>query len=98
VFGWVNSQKDLFFRFPWNNFLHSVVYDMFAKVFNTFSFTLTVSDVALADEEASPSDSLKPKSREAILLEEKISAIRVNVRDLVVSVCGYSVFMRLDFQ
>ncbi|KAI8846706.1 SIT4 phosphatase-associated protein-domain-containing protein [Chytridium lagenaria] len=28
---------ELFFQYPWNNFLHSVVYDMIAKVFNTYS-------------------------------------------------------------
>ncbi|KAI9324834.1 SIT4 phosphatase-associated protein-domain-containing protein [Zopfochytrium polystomum] len=33
----------LFFDFPWNNFLHSVVYDMIAKVFNTYSYTSTTS-------------------------------------------------------
>jgi hypothetical protein len=29
---------DLFFEFPWNNFLHSVVYDMIAKVSNTYAY------------------------------------------------------------
>lgn len=27
-------QKDFFFRFPWNNFLHNVVYDVVQQVFN----------------------------------------------------------------
>lgn len=26
--------QDLFFRFPWNNFLHNVVYDLLQQVFN----------------------------------------------------------------
>jgi hypothetical protein len=72
---------------------------MFAKVFNTFSFTLTVSDEVLTDEEedgANPSDAPKEKSRQAILLEEKISAIRINVRDLVVSVGLFDLWV--DFQ
>ncbi|KAJ3195874.1 hypothetical protein HK101_010784 [Irineochytrium annulatum] len=34
---------ELFFKYPWNNFLHSVVYDMIAKVFNTYSFTSTAN-------------------------------------------------------
>ncbi|KAI8839574.1 SIT4 phosphatase-associated protein-domain-containing protein [Chytridium lagenaria] len=34
---------ELFFQYPWNNFLHSVVYDMIAKVFNTYSFTSTAN-------------------------------------------------------
>ncbi|KAI9323937.1 SIT4 phosphatase-associated protein-domain-containing protein, partial [Zopfochytrium polystomum] len=33
----------LFFDLPWNNFIHSVVYDMIAKVFNTYSYTSTTS-------------------------------------------------------
>ena len=28
--------------FPWNNFLHSIVYDIIAKIFNTFTFTANV--------------------------------------------------------
>lgn len=28
------SLKDFFFRFPWNNFLHNVVYDVVQQVFN----------------------------------------------------------------
>ncbi|RKO97803.1 hypothetical protein CXG81DRAFT_12446, partial [Caulochytrium protostelioides] len=30
---------DIFFNFCWNNFMHSVVYDMVAKVFNTYTYT-----------------------------------------------------------
>jgi len=30
----------LFFDFPWNNFLHSVVFDMIAKIFNTYIYSL----------------------------------------------------------
>lgn len=29
-----NGQQDFFFRFPWNNFLHNVVYDVVQQVFN----------------------------------------------------------------
>ncbi|KAI9033430.1 SIT4 phosphatase-associated protein-domain-containing protein [Hyaloraphidium curvatum] len=32
----------LFFLHPWNNFLHSVVYDMVAKVFNTYAYVAGV--------------------------------------------------------
>lgn len=33
---WLNkcSLQDLFFAFPWNNFLHYVIYDMLHQVFN----------------------------------------------------------------
>ncbi|KAJ1342806.1 hypothetical protein BSLG_002625 [Batrachochytrium salamandrivorans] len=30
------------FQFKWNNFLHSIVYDMIAKVFNTYSYTSSI--------------------------------------------------------
>jgi len=36
---------DLFFKFPWNNFLHSVVYDMIAKIFNTCSYLVTATNL-----------------------------------------------------
>lgn len=56
--------QDLFFKFPWNNFLHSVVYDMIAKVFNTYTF------IAALPEK-----------------DERMTAVRVRVRALVISVC-----------
>ncbi len=40
---------DLFFGFPLNNFLHSVVYDMLAKIFNTFTFALTSTSMFSGD-------------------------------------------------
>lgn len=30
----MHSSQDFFFRFPWNNFLHNVVYDVVQQVFN----------------------------------------------------------------
>jgi len=36
---------NLFFEFPWNNFLHSVVYDMIAKIFNTCSYLVTATNL-----------------------------------------------------
>jgi hypothetical protein len=30
----LNINQDLFFAFPWNNFLHYVIYDMLHQVFN----------------------------------------------------------------
>ena len=30
----ISHEKDFFFRFPWNNFLHNVVYDVVQQVFN----------------------------------------------------------------
>ena len=29
------SLQDLFFRFPWNNFLHSLVHDLLLKIFDS---------------------------------------------------------------
>lgn len=37
---------NLFFEFPWNNFLHSVVYDMIAKIFNTCSYLVTATNLS----------------------------------------------------
>jgi SIT4-associating protein SAP185/190 len=33
-FFFISYLKDLFFNFKWNNFLHTVVYDMIAQIFN----------------------------------------------------------------
>jgi hypothetical protein len=49
---------DLFFRFQWNNFLHSVVYDMIAKVLNSYSFILSVITPALLDVDISNTNNL----------------------------------------
>lgn len=49
---------DLFFRFQWNNFLHSVVYDMIAKVLNSYSFILSVITPAMLDMEIADTKNL----------------------------------------
>ncbi|KAJ3223481.1 hypothetical protein HK099_001064 [Clydaea vesicula] len=69
---------ELFFKFPWNNFLHSVVYDMIAKVFNTYSFTLTFN--------ASLSNTSIEKNSASTLVEEKMERIKKTVRLLVISI------------
>ena len=90
---------DLFFDFPWNNFLHSVVYDMIAKVFNTYSYTATA---IVARPDQNPQIILSP-------VEERMMAVKRSVRKLVVSVsffsffffCGlflFSIFLLFDFQ
>ncbi|RKO84944.1 SIT4 phosphatase-associated protein-domain-containing protein, partial [Blyttiomyces helicus] len=76
---------DLFFNFPWNNFLHSVVYDMIAKVFNTYSFTSTAtqprSPTAGAEGDDGIPKQVLPKSVEAQMITVKLS-----VRKLVLSI------------
>lgn len=49
---------DIFFKFQWNNFLHSVVYDMIAKVLNSYSFILSVLTPAMLDMDVSDSKNL----------------------------------------
>ncbi|KAJ3368545.1 hypothetical protein HDU91_000491 [Kappamyces sp. JEL0680] len=67
----------LFFMFPWNNFIHSVVYDMIAKIFNTFSFTANLPSATLPPE-------LTEKINEAS--PHKMINVRKSVKRLVVAV------------
>ncbi|KAI9337958.1 SIT4 phosphatase-associated protein-domain-containing protein [Obelidium mucronatum] len=74
----------LFFEFPWNNFLHSVVYDMIAKVFNTYSFTSQSSNFVPVGPDgkeilSSVDDGLSP-------LELKMKQVSVVFKKLVVSI------------
>ncbi|KAJ3333829.1 hypothetical protein HDU76_002935 [Blyttiomyces sp. JEL0837] len=66
----------LFFEFPWNNFLHSVVYDMIAKVFNTYSFTATTA--------IKPPEGELPTSLAAI--EVKMNGVKESFKKLVLSI------------
>ncbi|KAJ3208156.1 hypothetical protein HDU67_006960, partial [Dinochytrium kinnereticum] len=72
---------ELFFQYPWNNFLHSVVYDMIAKVFNTYSFTSTANlRPPVADGEVfEPSSSL-------LAAEERLRKVKESVFKLVISI------------
>ncbi|KAI8823077.1 SIT4 phosphatase-associated protein-domain-containing protein [Fimicolochytrium jonesii] len=80
---------DLFFRFPWNNFLHSVVYDMIAKVFNTYSYTSTTNlpkaPTALPgdDEGIVPQEAISPAQS---AVEAQMGAVKIIVRRLVLSI------------
>ncbi|KAI8928314.1 SIT4 phosphatase-associated protein-domain-containing protein [Entophlyctis helioformis] len=85
---------NLFFTFKWNNFLHSVVYDMIAKVFNTFSYTSSIpTPLALAGPV--PSIAELPTSSEASSgsagptsgpSQNKMKELRASVKRLVVSI------------
>ncbi|KAJ3416750.1 hypothetical protein HDV05_000124 [Chytridiales sp. JEL 0842] len=75
---------DLFFSYPWHNFLHSVVYDMIAKVFNTYTFTSTANFRPLNPDgtEADP-----PKEGEPLTpLEEKMKSVKTIFEALVTSI------------
>ncbi|KAJ3011609.1 UNVERIFIED_CONTAM: hypothetical protein HDU68_001601 [Siphonaria sp. JEL0065] len=76
----------LFFQFPWNNFLHSVVYDMIAKVFNTYSFTSQSSNFTPVGPDGN--EILPLPGQEGILspLEDKMKEVSVVFKKLVVSV------------
>ncbi|KAI8616148.1 SIT4 phosphatase-associated protein-domain-containing protein [Chytriomyces sp. MP71] len=76
----------LFFQFPWNNFLHSVVYDMIAKVFNTYSFTSQSSNFAPIGPDGN--EIVPPPGEDGVLspLEEKMKEVSVIFKKLVVSI------------
>ncbi|KAJ3083526.1 hypothetical protein HDU99_008901 [Rhizoclosmatium hyalinum] len=76
----------LFFQFPWNNFLHSVVYDMIAKVFNTYSFTSQSSNFAPVGPDGN--EIVPAPGEEGILspLEVKMKEVSVVFKKLVVSI------------
>ncbi|KAJ3289499.1 hypothetical protein HK104_007414 [Borealophlyctis nickersoniae] len=76
---------DLFFNFPWNNFLHSVVYDMIAKVFNTYSFSSTAN--MARSPGASPVEGGENAGDPATaVVEEQMKAVKTSVRKLVISI------------
>lgn len=71
----------LFFLYPWNNFLHSVVYDMVAKVFNTFAYVAGVVGGTLGHgSEGSPEG---PRNE---IVENRMRRMRDGVGELVVSI------------
>ncbi|KAI9205622.1 SIT4 phosphatase-associated protein-domain-containing protein [Polychytrium aggregatum] len=75
---------NLFFQHEWNNFLHSVVYDMIAKVFNTYSFTSSLSAQRAAiiqGTDAPPADFVPNPAFDA-----KIERVQTTVRRAVVSI------------
>ncbi|KAJ3099998.1 hypothetical protein HDU97_002605 [Phlyctochytrium planicorne] len=72
---------DLFFQYPWNNFLHSVVYDMIAKVFNTYSFTSTANlRPPVAEGE------VYVPSPTVLAAEERLRKVKESVFKLVISI------------
>ncbi|KAJ3160426.1 hypothetical protein HDU86_000760 [Geranomyces michiganensis] len=90
---------NLFFNFPWNNFLHSVVYDMIAKVFNTYSYTSTAivskpPSPIKADNESSKQSTEKTTEETQLeietaartMVEQQMNAVKVIVRRLVLSI------------
>ncbi|TPX57476.1 hypothetical protein PhCBS80983_g03815 [Powellomyces hirtus] len=90
---------NLFFSFPWNNFLHSVVYDMIAKVFNTYSYTSTAivsKPPSPTKEEGEEANAGGEKSAEEVqrdldnatrnAVEQQMNAVKVIVRRLVLSI------------
>ncbi|KAI8824378.1 SIT4 phosphatase-associated protein-domain-containing protein [Fimicolochytrium jonesii] len=84
---------DLFFRYPWNNFLHSVVYDMIAKVFNTYQYTSSINLIKSPEtqkgvEAGSPTAATQsePVNPAQAAVEKQMGAVQVVVRKLVLSI------------
>ena len=65
--------------------MHSVVYDMIAKVFNTYSFTST-ANVGKSPE--TPTGAAEGTEAKTTALEEQMQGVKNSVRKLVLSVCG----------
>ncbi|KAI8905934.1 SIT4 phosphatase-associated protein-domain-containing protein [Gorgonomyces haynaldii] len=76
---------DLFFEFKWNNFLHSVVYDMVAKVLNTFTYTSTLPANPVNGPIPSNED-LPALSDVSTVSQTKLKALRKSVKTLVVTI------------
>ncbi|KAJ3345504.1 hypothetical protein HDU83_004041 [Entophlyctis luteolus] len=76
----------LFFQFPWNNFLHSVVYDMIAKVFNTYSFTSQSSNFAPVGPDGNEIVPLPGEEVVLTPLEIKMKEVSVVFKKLVISI------------
>ncbi|KAJ3094817.1 hypothetical protein HDU97_007546 [Phlyctochytrium planicorne] len=72
---------ELFFQYPWNNFLHSVVYDMIAKVFNTYSFTSTANLRPIL-----PEGEVYVPSATVLAAEERLQKVKESVFKLVISI------------
>ncbi|KAJ3323406.1 hypothetical protein HDV06_001926 [Boothiomyces sp. JEL0866] len=75
----------LFFAFPWNNFIHSVVYDMIAKIFNTYSFTSNLA--GQYGYQKTPSEvALNEMNEEPTFAQLKMKQVRQTVKKLIVSI------------
>ncbi|KAJ3261114.1 hypothetical protein HK103_006423 [Boothiomyces macroporosus] len=75
----------LFFAFPWNNFIHSVVYDMIAKIFNTYSFTANLA--GQYGYQKTPSEAaLNEMNDEPSFAQLKMKVVRQTVKKLIVSI------------
>ncbi|KAI8998266.1 SIT4 phosphatase-associated protein-domain-containing protein [Gaertneriomyces semiglobifer] len=86
---------DLFFEFPWNNFLHSVVYDMIAKVFNTYSYTSSANfsfnppksdDEGVSNDGSSKEEGAEKEVAVRSIAEQRMESVKQIVRKLVVSI------------
>ena len=67
---------DLFFTFKWNNLLHSVVFDMIAKMSHSFSFTASVPGLVQGVENDS----------HVSFAQEMILKVHLNVKRLLLTV------------
>ncbi|KAI8902539.1 SIT4 phosphatase-associated protein-domain-containing protein [Globomyces pollinis-pini] len=85
----------LFFNFPWNNFIHSVVYDMIAKIFNTYSFTANLAPPMGKSVTTSANDIANEEVQNKVGIEQidhstfsqnKMNLVRRSVKKLVVSI------------
>ncbi|ORX48429.1 SAPS-domain-containing protein [Piromyces finnis] len=87
----------LFFDFPWNNFLHSVVFDMIAKIFNTYIYSLenpysifeNSNDVSIPNNYFNNGNPNTPENEDEECLklsQEKMSMIRKYSYKLTISI------------
>jgi hypothetical protein len=72
---------DLFFSFPWNNFLHSCVYDMIAKILNTYSYTSDLLPIL----EKLPETEAEARTMQLTLGQYTLIQVRQKVKILVLS-------------
>jgi hypothetical protein len=79
---------DLFFKFKWNNFLHSVVYDMIAKMLNTYTFTTAAASPPpdTDEDEDTEDDRPHPPKRNPSAGQLIMRQVRDGVRAVVLSV------------
>jgi len=94
----------LFFDFPWNNFLHSVVFDMIAKIFNTYIYSLenpysifeNVNDISIPLSYYNNGNPNIPEDEDEECLklsQQKMSMIRKCSYKLTISVSRYNFYM-----
>ncbi|KAH6571715.1 hypothetical protein BASA62_003724 [Batrachochytrium salamandrivorans] len=77
-----------FFQFKWNNFLHSIVYDMIAKVFNTYSYTSSIQPSPALSVPASSATDASVNTDQGVEApgQKKLQNLRTSVKRLVVSI------------